>query len=88
MGKLLKIGFTCSRREKRARELSSATGLPDAFIVEYFQITEDVEEIEGLVHAALSGVRFSADREFFDVTVGHAVDVIQRFIRNPAPNFQ
>jgi T5orf172 domain len=65
MGKLLRIGFTCGSVERRARELSGATGVPGAFVVEYFHISVDVEEIESLVHAELNGLRYSENREFF-----------------------
>jgi hypothetical protein len=82
MGKLLKIGFTCGSVERRARELSGATGVPGAFVVEYFHISEDIEEIETLVHAELNGLRYSGNREFFDASVSDAVAVIQRLIND------
>src|ERR1700752_467633 len=40
MGGLLKIGFTCGTVELRARELSTATGVPGDFVVEYFHFTD------------------------------------------------
>jgi T5orf172 domain len=63
MGSLLKIGFTCASVEQRAYELSSATAVPSAFGVEYFHLTEDIEEVEALDHAALP--RHNENREFF-----------------------
>lgn len=87
MGKLLKIGVTCGSVEKRARELSGATGVPGAFIVEYFHISEDAEEIEALVHAELNGLRYNGNREFFDASVSDAVAVIQRLIKQPAVSY-
>jgi hypothetical protein len=88
MGRLLKIGFTCGSVEKRARELSGATGVPGAFVVEYFHISEDVEEIEALVHAELNGLRYSDSREFFDASVTDAVAAIERLIKLPAASFK
>jgi len=88
MGKLLKIGFTCGSVEKRVRELSSATGVPGAFVVEYFQLSEDVEETEGLAHAELNALRYNENREFFDISLADAIAVIQRFIKQPTISFQ
>ncbi len=88
MGKLLKIGFTCGSVEKRAAELSGATNVPSAFIVEYFHISEDVEEIERLAHAELNERRYNENREFFDTSVADAIAVIQRLVRQPEVRFQ
>jgi hypothetical protein len=88
MGKLLKIGFTCGSVEKRVRELSSATGVPGAFVVEYFHLSEDVEEIEALAHTELNALRYNGNREFFDISLADAVAVIQRFIKQPTVRFR
>ncbi len=88
MGKLLKIGFTCGSVEKRAMELSSATGVPDAFVVEYFHISDDVEEIESLAHAQLEELRYKGNREFFEISLGDAVTLIQRLIKQPVVSFK
>jgi hypothetical protein len=51
---LLKIGFTCGSVERRRRELSGATGVPQEFTMEYFQLTEDAEETETRAHGELN----------------------------------
>lgn len=67
---LLKIGYTCASVERRARELSVSTGVPMTFVVEYFHISEDVEEIETLVHTELGQIRINENSGFFRASVG------------------
>jgi T5orf172 domain len=86
MGALLKVGFTRSSVEKRAAELSGATGVPSPFVVEYFQLTDDVEAVERLVHEALP--RVSENREFFAVPVHEAIAAIQQHAMLPATEYQ
>lgn len=86
MGTLLKVGFTCSSVEKRAAELSGATGVPSPFVVEYFQLTDDVETVEKLVHQTLP--RVNENREFFAVPVHEAIAAIQRHAMPPATEYQ
>lgn len=88
MGQLLKIGFTCAGVEKRAKELSGATGVPGSFVVEYFHLSDDIEETERLVHLELDRLRYNGNREFFDISIDDAIDVIQRLVKHPAVTFQ
>jgi hypothetical protein len=55
-GDLLKIGFTCASVEDRAAELSS-TGVPRPFEIEFFQLTEDVEEVKKLKRGSIPNSR-------------------------------
>lgn len=87
MGELLKIGFTCGSVEGRAKELAGVTGVPGDFVVEYFHISDDVEEVEGLIHQELAASRHNAKREFFNLSVVDAMNVVQRFLRQPATRF-
>ncbi len=85
---LLKIGYTCSSVEKRRRELSGATGVPHEFTVEFFQLTDDVEEIESLVHAELSPYRITDGREFFSAKLAEVVAAIGRHAKEPTLRFE
>src|SRR5262245_39356748 len=81
---LLKIGFTCGNVEARARELSSSSGVVSAFIIEAFRLSNDVEEVERLVHKGLAEFRVRDEREFFQTTVSRAIGVINSHVREPA----
>jgi len=85
---LLKVGFTCGSVDKRRRELSGATGVPSEFVIEYFQLSEDVEDIESAVHAELESYRIGENREFFKAPISQVISAIQRHARSPAIRFQ
>jgi hypothetical protein len=82
---LLKIGFTNRDVKERIAELSSATGVPKSFEIEYYCLTRDVEEIEGKVHQHLSAHRASG-KEFFKVTLIDAVELIDSLVRKVEPD--
>jgi hypothetical protein len=65
---LVKVGKTTRSPEERAKELSSATGLPTPFIVVYEQYFQDCDLAEAFVHTYLaeSGHRVADNREFFN----------------------
>lgn len=85
---LLKIGFTCGTVERRRRELSGATGVPDEFMIDYSHLTEDAEEIESKVHAELAGYRVADRREFFDIELSAVIAAIERHAREPSVRFE
>jgi hypothetical protein len=85
-GDLLKIGFTCGSVEGRAAELSS-TGVPHPFEIEFFQLTEEVEEVEKMVHAELQANRPNASREFFRLPLLQAIGVIEKHVRAPTARY-
>lgn len=68
-------------------ELSGATGVPGKFVIEFFQITEDVEEAEARIHAELAPFRYNDNREFFSATLSQAVAVVKKNISEPALQF-
>ena len=47
---VLKIGFTTRSVDQRASEISSSTGIPEPFNVEFWQITEMPEIVENAIH--------------------------------------
>lgn len=78
-GKLLKIGKTTRSPEERAKELSSATGVPTSFFVAYQEAVSDCDAAERYVHALLGqkGFRVAENREFFDVPLKDAILALQ-----------
>jgi hypothetical protein len=75
---LLKIGYTMNTVEGRVRELSSATGVPSEFIIEYQVECRDAAGVEALVHESLSNVRHNNSREFFSISLSVAVNEIRK----------
>jgi hypothetical protein len=62
---LYKVGWTSGTSENRAKELSSATGVPISFIVVDSWKHKDAEALEKSVHAMLDSYRVNDRREFF-----------------------
>src|SRR5574343_1460299 len=84
MQDVLKIGYTTMAPSERARQLSSATGVPEPFSVEYYAEVADPKTVERLVHERLSKFRWNDSREFFRVNVLHAIHAIESVEINPA----
>ena len=72
---LLKIGGTERSPIERARELST-TGIPSRFAVVHSEEVSDWAAVEKAVHDALKGRRYTADREFFEISVQEAIQVV------------
>ena len=68
MPNLIKIGFTMNTVENRVNELSSATGVPHAYEIEFQVECRDPEFIEKSVHKNLNNFRVNSNREFFEVS--------------------
>jgi hypothetical protein len=75
---LLKIGKTTRSPGDRARELSAATGVPEAYIVVCELLVDDCVRAEQLVHKRLedAGHRFATNREFFVVDISTAISAM------------
>jgi hypothetical protein len=69
---LVKIGMTCEDPEHRARELSSATGVPYPFRVIVSKKVVNPRAKESAIHELLSalGFRVNEKREFFNCALG------------------
>ncbi len=74
---LLKIGFTMNTVEGRVKELSSATGVPSEFCIEYQVECRDAAGVEALVHESLQNSRHNNSREFFSISLTEAVEAIR-----------
>lgn len=77
MAGLIKIGQTRRSPEERARELSQSTSIPADFVVEFEIFTLDRTKLEKIAHEKLAPYRFSKKREFFEIGVEHAAEIIR-----------
>ena len=73
---LFKIGYTSNTPEERARQLSNATGVALPYEVEYAYSCWNGLELEKDIHERLSEYRLSNQREFFQVDLEEAKEVI------------
>ncbi len=78
MENLVKVGKTTKNPEERARELSSATGVPTPFVVAYDAYFDDCYTAEDYVHKKLEqkGFRLSSNREFFQAPLREVISAI------------
>ena len=74
---LLKIGKSArDPTEFRKQELES-TGVPAPFVVEYYVLLEEFDDLELQVHQALAQRRKYSNREFFQIGLEEAVNLIK-----------
>lgn len=74
---LVKIGMTKRKPKKRAKELSSSTGVSMPYIVAYKVKVSNPSRVESLVHKRLSDSRVNQNREFFEVETSKAIRTIE-----------
>lgn len=76
---LLKIGYTKHSPRKRAEQLfkEGGTGVPAPFKLEFYFCCNDPRMLERAIHDDLSEVRYSYNREFFQISVERAKAVFQ-----------
>jgi len=72
----LKIGYTKKTPEERAKEISSGTGIARPFVVEWAYRCFNGEIIERTVHHALKAYRVNNKKEFFQINLEEAKEVI------------
>jgi hypothetical protein len=72
-----KIGMTTKSAEKRAREISNATGVPRAFEVLNEQRVIDCSRAERLLHQRLQQYRSAGNREFFQIPLKAAIKALE-----------
>ena len=77
---LLKIGKTTRSAKARSVEIDT-TGVPDRIIVLHEEPVQDVDLSEIWVHQKLSEYRVRDNREFFNISVSHAIEVLKSAIR-------
>lgn len=76
-----KVGWTRESSYDRAKELSSASGVPEALIVVSYWKYRDAKGLEAEVHAALAPYRVSNRREFFQVDSDVIVRVVEQVLQ-------
>lgn len=69
---IVKIGFTKRTPKIRSEELSSSTGVPAPFVVEFQVKLSHPDFVEAQVHEALKSSRVNKFREFFKISPGAA----------------
>jgi TPR repeat protein len=74
---IVKIGKTQNNPEERAKELSSATGVPTPFFVAYSSYFTDCTAAEIFVHTRLANNRLAQNKEFFQVSVQQAIEAVR-----------
>lgn len=80
---LVKIGKTSREPNERAKELSSATGVPTPFILVYYKPFKDCHWAESIIHHFFEkkGARVNGNREFFQVSINEAIDFINLYFK-------
>lgn len=73
---LLKIGYTSKKPNIRIKEVSSSTGVPVPFKLEFVYRTVNGQALEKAVHKYLEGYRVNNKKEFFQVSINTARQVI------------
>ena len=79
---LVKIGCTDRSLDERISELSSSTGIPTPFQLEYSVCLRDHAKAERDIHQTLVTHRVSGSREFFTVSVEVAKEALLAQIVN------
>lgn len=75
---ILKIGYTASTPELRKQFMDNSTGVAMPFQVEYAKQCRNGRELEQAVHAYFSKERINPNKEFFQVSLQEAKQVIDR----------
>ena len=78
---IYKVGWTSGDAEARARQLSSATGVPTSFVVVESWKHEDAEALEKSVHAMLEPYRINDRREFFQASYHSIKSIVEAEIQ-------
>ena len=72
----LKIGYTKLKPEERAIQISSATGVPTPYKVEWAYKCFNGEIVERMTHQKLKAFRVNNRKEFFHISLEEAKDSI------------
>lgn len=74
----IKVGRTTRTIEERVREISQATGVPYDLVCPIHWVVDEVETVEGLAHAALRKHRIRARKEWFEISVDEASEILAK----------
>jgi hypothetical protein len=81
-----KVGWTSGAAEERAKQLSSASGVPIAYAVVESWRHDDPEALETEIHAQLSPYRTNNQREFFRLNFEAIRKIITTTIERVKPS--
>ena len=73
----LKIGYTKLKPEERATQISSATGVPTPYKVEWAYKCFNGEIVERMTHNKLKSFRVNNRKEFFQISLEEAKETIK-----------
>lgn len=76
MPNIFKIGYTERNVKDRVMELSSNTGVPTPFNIEFSFLTENPKDLESELHEEFEKYRVNGSREFFKVPLESIVSRI------------
>tara|TARA_R110001592_G_scaffold362208_1_gene675351 strand:+ start:1207 stop:1668 length:462 start_codon:yes stop_codon:yes gene_type:complete len=79
---MLKIGYSKNDPELRAKQLSSSTGVPLPFKVEWAFQCFNGEQLEHEVHRELETYRVNDRREYFDIPLTEAIEAVKEIGKN------
>lgn len=79
---IFKVGFTKGKSEDRAKQLSSATGVPLAFVVVKSWRHVEARKLEKEVQMMLAPYQVNNAREFYHATYEKIESIIERIIRS------
>ena len=74
---IYKIGFTKGDPKKRAKQISSSTGVPVPFEVDFSFQCHNGLQLEGEIHNYLKTFQINKRREFFQMDLNEAIDAIK-----------
>ena len=82
----VKIGFTQKSPKERANQLASATGVPGEFMVkrDWFVPADQAPQIEKQIHQELKRRGYHHKKEFFDIQLPVAVEIIESVLETNA----
>jgi hypothetical protein len=79
---ILKIGYTKLTPDERAKQISAATGVALPYEVTWAFRCFNGEQMEGEVHRALEKYRVNSQREFFQIEIEEAKEIIEKIGKN------
>jgi|TARA_B100001971_G_scaffold205701_1_gene223519 hypothetical protein len=74
---LLKIGKTTRTTIERAKEISSSSGVPTSFKIDYEIRTSSLDDAEKNIHKQLDKYRHRKEREFFKLPLNQAIIIVK-----------
>jgi hypothetical protein len=75
---MCKIGMTVRDVDERAKEISSATGVPTPWIPVYSFKCFDSYKLEQEIHKHLDAIRVSHNREMFEIASVDAIKIVKQ----------